>query len=229
MRHITVLLTIVSLILISCKSRIKNEDSFSFKGDFFSGLDTILKNNVNVINTKKNRVFFVDSSCHSIKSHAEFNKEILTKYFHKIDWESYRVFKRADTNFLFLIVDTLPPINNYERLEVLEKRFYQDIDIQPYYALHLITLRNDSFVSSFLLANQILLNSQSITHGSVLFLDTLLVRRKVEITTSDVQELKLMKSSNYSTSKITTEVFSYNREKGLFILLRSYNHTTTNQ
>jgi hypothetical protein len=229
MRHITVLLTIASLILISCKSKIKNEDSFSFKVGFFSGLDTILKNNVSNINIKKNRVFFVDSSYYNIKSHAEFNKEILTKYFHKIDWESFRIFKRADTNFLFVILDTLSPIQNYERLVVLEKRFYPNIDIQPYFALHLISMRNDSFVSSFLLTDQILLNCLSITHGSILFSDTLLVRRNVEIITSDVQELKLMKSSNYSTKKITTEIFSFNKENGLFTLLSRYNDTNTNR
>lgn len=225
MNNIYVLFILNLLILISCVSKIKNEKCYSFKENFFSGIDTILNNSGISVDTNATIKFFVDTSI-NIKLYPEFDKVTLNRYFHKIDWDSYLIFKKPDTNFLFVIVDSLNPLQGYNRLVVLERRFHPTIDIQPYFALYLITMRNDSFVFSFLVANHLLLNNQRITHGSMLFSDTLLVSRKVEIISFDVQELRLMQSSNFLVKQITTDLLSYDKKNGLFTLLRRYSNKT---
>jgi len=225
MRNIAILYIVDSLILISCINKIKNENYDSFKDNFFAGIDTILDNSGISVDTNAKLKFFIDTSI-NLKLYPEFDKVTLNRYFHKIDWESFLTFKKPCTNFLFVIVDSLNPLQGYNRLVVLERRFHPTIDIQPYFALYLITMRNDSFVSSFLVANHLLLNNQRITHGSMLFSDTLLVSRKVEIISFDVQELRLMQSSNFLVKQITTDLLSYDKKNGLFTLLRRYSNKT---
>lgn len=225
MNNIYVLFILNLLILISCVSKIKNEKCHSFKENFFSGIDTILNNSGISVDTNTAIKFFVDTSI-NIKLYPEFDKVTLNRYFHKIDWDSYLIFKKPDTNFLFVIVDSLTPIQGYNRIVVIEKRFHPTIDIHPYFALYLIIMKNDSFISSILVANHLLLNNQRITQGSMLFSDTLLVSRNVEIISSDVQELRITQSSNFAVKQITTDLLSYDKKNGLFTLLRRCSNKT---
>jgi len=110
MNNIYVLFILNLLILISCVSKIKNEKCHSFKENFFSGIDTILNNSGISVDTNTAIKFFVDTSI-NIKLYPEFDKVTLNRYFHKIDWDSYLIFKKPDTNFLFVIVDSLTPRN----------------------------------------------------------------------------------------------------------------------
>jgi hypothetical protein len=117
------------------------------------------------------------------------------------------------------LIDSLKTNKTLHKEIIIEKK-QDSLHMIPDFFSYRIIIRTDSnYMSTFLLAERISFFNSFTCTSSIIFSDTLILRRRIFFIKSDMQ---IRKSSNASGMQLFTELYNFSNSEGRYIKIKDY-------
>lgn len=193
---------------ISCHNITIKDKCGCTKSSFWSSsrliLDSIMMEHY------KTLFLFVDSGRLIRADMKPYNMSIIQENFKSIDPYGFQMWPKLDSSiFSFAFFDTLRQLENFRQDIVIEYRYLEGIDFNPFQAYRIIVTRNNKFISSTLIAeDESIIGGHSTICSSFVFSDSLILRKTCRYYADrTVENLELLTFNKVSGSYKTCYIF----------------------
>lgn len=196
MRHIF----IIFIIVISLYSCSKKDNLDLISQDFlWQNSDSLFDNKI-----PKYKLFKIDSVGFVFKNKSQLDTIISSRYFHKLDFESFQMRIKPDSSFVFSIIDTIAIYDSLNLILINER--YAKTN-----SLILAAISNNKIISSVVIAEYRQMIERITFTSSMMISNNRFIIKSIEVLYSDILYHDFLTSRHGGTVNRYSKLINFNR------------------